>query len=310
MRPTELRRPTDDGDSDWRDAYAAVLRRRSTVLLIGGLALVGTLAYCLLTRATYESCATIRLGHVGQLGVTGEPVQRNLVEPVARAIERLHLRRFQDSCLEAAGAGTGEKDLVAILYRKSFTARQLGTTDLVRLTVRAHTEDSARRLLQATIDRLAQAHTELAAPSIQALHSMAAHVAVQLQAVQDDLAELRRLEQARNKLPPGAQFTEGAFIAGYVTSRLDAVAKLEEQKIQLEEQLSEARTYPTSVTDPVRVDPERTAPHTGRNLLIAFPLGLLVGVFVALFRESVGPLHERTRETAAPAEPVRSEKRG
>jgi uncharacterized protein involved in exopolysaccharide biosynthesis len=286
-----------------------VLRRRTSVVLIAALVLAGTLVYCLLARPTYESSATIRLGHVGQLGVTGEPVQRNLVEPVARTIERLQLRRFQDSCLEAAGAGTGESDPVARLYRKSFTARQLGTTDLIRLTVRAHTEDAARRLLQTTIDRLAQAHAELAAPSVQALHSMAAHVAAQLQEVQNDLAELRRLEQARGKLPPGTQFTEAAFIAGYVTSRLDAIARLQEQKIQLEEQLTEARTYPTSATDPVRVDPERTTPRTARNLLIAFPLGLLLGVFVALVRESVAPLHEVAREASAAAGPARAEHR-
>jgi uncharacterized protein involved in exopolysaccharide biosynthesis len=292
---------------DWSRLLGLVRRRWGSVLLVTAVTLAAALAYCLLARHTYESTAVVRVGQVGLVGPQGDP-GRALIEPIARAAERLRTRQFQDSCLQAAHESAGEYDPVARLYRRSLAARVVPNTDLISLSVRGYSKETSRKLLQATVDTLAQVHAEIAAPAIQNLHSTALQLAQQVREARDDIERLRRLDQARGNLPPGSQFSESAYVAGSLSTRLETLGRLQERQIGLEEQLNPARTYPTSAVDPARVDPDRTTPRLARALMIALAAGLLLGLFLALLRESLAPSLEAAREAPQAMPRVRDER--
>jgi LPS O-antigen subunit length determinant protein (WzzB/FepE family) len=286
--------------------------RRGLVSLFALVFAAGALALSLMSANAWESTAVVRLGQVGQTGQVGQ-AGPTLVEPIARAVSRVQMRRFQDSTLEELHLPSGENDRVARLYRRSLAAKPTTGTDLVAVEVRGFSPDEARRLLQATVDHLSRVHSEIAAPSIRNLQAQAAQVGDQLASSQNEITQMRVLEQAGQKAAGGGRFDERVYLAGVIAKRLEDVRLLTHQKDALDEQLNPARTYPTSLVDPVRVDPKPVSPKPLRNTLLALLVGGLFGAFVVflldLFRGRGAAIESAPAAAAEPIDALRRNER-
>jgi subunit length determinant Wzz-like protein len=294
------RRNDTQREIDALDLVALVWSRRlllfAAAFAAGAIALVASLA----APTVWQGRIVAQVGQVGQAGQAGQ-AGAQLVEPIARAIERFSMKDFQDSCLRKAGLSTREGDPEAELYRSSLTGVAVGNTDLIRVTVRGFSRDAIARLLKATVDQLASTHDEIAVPTIRTLRNRLDHLTAELGLAREDLARLRRREESLNGSRDPERFIETVYLQGLIATKVGEIRAFEEQKLVLDEQLSRGRTYPTAMVDRVGFDLRPVSPHVLRNVVVASLAVLALFVVALLFREAF-----RTRspaiEEAAPAE--------
>ena len=276
--------PSDPREIDLRDLAALIWRRRLPLLAATLFAAAVALAVSLLIRPVWQGGVVFQVGQVGQAGQAGQAGPQ-LVEPMPRAIERLSMKDFQDACLRDAGLSLDQEDPEAKLYRTSVTGTAVGSTDLVRLTVRGHSREAIARLLASTVKQLATAHGEIAAPTIRTLRSRLDHLNAELGSSREDLGRLRRLEDLRTSSREPERFLETVYLQGLIASKVVEIRAFEEQKLTLEEQLSPGRSYSTSIIDRVRVAPRPVSPHVIRNVVVTGLATLLLFLVVLLFVE-------------------------
>lgn len=295
--PAALARVNDMSEDEIRliDIWRILVRQKKWIIGFLALCVSGALAFVLLSRPQWEATGVIQIGQVGQPGVGQGSL---LIEPFARAIERMKLKSFEDTILASLKVSLEEDDPYARLYRSSLKLKLLPNTDLIEMKVRGYSREEAARWAEATVNHLRSVHEKLAEPSIDRLKSMLAEVKKDLQRAQDERAKLIENLVLKEKIGPRNRFSENVLLANIISNRDAVIRDLEQRRLSLEEQLSPVRTYPTSLLDQVYV-PERPAfPKKGLTLILAGLLGLMLGVFVALLADYI----QRTKADAGARE--------
>jgi uncharacterized protein involved in exopolysaccharide biosynthesis len=262
------------------DVVSVFSRHRRLILVLGLAGAIAGFLRARLLEPPFLASATLQIGQVG-LGGQGGPMAGQLVEPVARAAERLRSRSFQNAVLAKAGLPlTGSRP--ADLYRASFVARPLNNTDLIQVALLAIREEEGKRLLAATLEQLSAAHEQIARPTIQ-------HLREDIAATEKDIESTRR-ELTENKAAAGArvasagQFSERVFLGSLINANQIRLADLEMRKGVYEEQLSPQRTYPTSFLQPPSIDARSVAVQ---QALLGLVGGLMLGCFLAFALEAI-----------------------
>jgi capsular polysaccharide biosynthesis protein len=260
-------------------------RRRSLLLVWTGLWLAAALVFSWATPNVWEGEGVLEIGQVGQSGQVGQ-AGFQLVEPVARVVERLSSRGFQDSVLSDLGIPTGDDDPAAKLYRRSAKVRAIPGTDLVQLSVQTHSPESCRKALEITAQRLRVIHDELAAPITRVLREQLARVDGDLDQARSELTRLRSLEE-KGAQQRAENLFSSLYLRGLIEGRISDVRNFQDQKLWLEEKLNPSRTHSTSLFGPVHVSSNPVAPRTVRNVVVAVCGALAAGLLLILVHEGL-----------------------
>lgn len=259
------------------EIWQVLVRQKKWVIGIPVLALIAAAAVSVLIPPVWE--ATL-VGQVGQVG-------QQLIEPVARVVERIKQKPFQSEVLTSAGITNDEANSKANLYRDSIKVQMLPNTDLIEIKVRGYSREEAKRNAEATLDRLAKLHEPLAKPSIQRLTQQMERVKQKINELQEARESLKNPQPHKSKADSGNRFMGSIIQTNLLVQTAGELRNLEQLELSYEEQLSPLRTYPTSRIDSTYVSEKPVAPKKGLIVVLSGVLGLMVGIFAAFVLNAI-----------------------
>lgn len=280
VRQFEREAGSNDGVLTMAELWRILISRRQWVFGLPVLLGLIALAHGLLTPPQWEAAAIIQVGRIPQVRQANPDPNGGLIEPVAKAIERLKLATFRDGTLLALGVGT--QDPKAGLYRDTLRLRQLPNTDLIELRIRAFSPEDARKFVRVTVERLAVIHGQVAQPTLLHLRSLLEEVERELDQATVARGVLNSTASRKDRPSPGERFSESVLLASILEARDDQIRRLKERRLLLIESLDPQRAFQTSLIDDVFVPRTPAWPRTGLSVALAAAAGLLAGVTIAL----------------------------
>lgn len=273
------------------DLWQILVRRKWWVLATPLIAVIAAVVAVISIKPQWEATAAIRVGSVGQVGQVGQGGQT--IEPVARTVERMKLKSFEDVVLTDLGYPLDEKNPEAHLFRGSLTVRALPNTDLIEITVRGYSPEDAKRAAEATVSYLQKSHDQLAAPTVQRLRQLLAQVEREITQTEAEKEKTLKIAGLKDGAVAEAGFMENVVLANIVIQRDGELRELEQVKTFYEEQLGPLRTYPTSLIERISVSENPVVPKKSLIILLVGIFGLVLGVMLA-FLSNVLQLNRRS----------------
>lgn len=265
-----------------RDLWRVLVKHKKWVLGIPVLSVLIAFISVSLMKPVWEASAAIQGGRVNQVSI----------EPAARSIERMKLKTFGDAVLTELKISLDEDNPQARLYRNSLNLKVLGSTDLIRLQVRAYSRQEAISGIEATVNQLRKIHQQMAESSLSLLRQQLAKLKKDIQQVQE---ERDGLDNLRLKEGPGYRFTDKITLSQMLHSKNAELRGFEDRRFALEEQLGPGRTYATSLLDRVYAGEKPVPPQKLLVLVLSAVAGLLIGMLVAFllnYIKSATPIAE------------------
>jgi len=240
-------------------------------LVIG---LVCALAFSHLAKRQWEANAWILIGQVGQV----PPGQDPKVEPIQRVLERLQFVPFQNEVLQRVGLGLKSPD--AGLFRKSMKLEPLPYAGpLVKITLRATSQQLASQLATATVEQLRAVHQKLSETPLALAHARLGEVQSSLSAT---MAERDHLQQAAAPGSNGKPALDPAIASVLLSAKNDEVRNLEQARSDIAARLSSSYTYETSLMWPVYVPDRPAFPNPVLTWGVGMLFGLCLGGLIAV----------------------------
>lgn len=268
-----------DDEISFFDLWQILVRRKWLVLATTLLTVVAAVVATILIKPQWEATAAIRIGAVGQIGQVGQSAQ--IIEPVARVVERMQLKPFEDAVL-ANFSHTDQNNPEAALYRNSLKVNALPDTDLVEIKIRGYSREGAKRAVAATVNHLYNLHKEMAAPTVQRMTQLLAQIEQEITQTKADQEKLLKITGLKDKKIVDTRFMENIMLANILIIQRDSeLRRLEQTEMGYEEQLGPMHTYPTSLIERISVSEEPVAPKKTLIILLAGVLGLFLGIMAA-----------------------------
>jgi uncharacterized protein involved in exopolysaccharide biosynthesis len=234
--------------------------------------LVAVFAFLRVATPQWQADAWIQIGQVGAAPTGQDP----RAEPLQRVLERLKLIPFQNQVLQSIGIG--ERTSEGRLYRHSVKLEPLPYAGpLIKLSVRAHSPELAKKLAEATVDQLKTIHHD--AESMQLNFARARLAQVQ--------ADLQQATAERDHLQQVATQKKDDFAGLLLTSKNEDIRDLQQTRSDLEARLSSTYTYDTSLMWPVYVPENPAFPNPALTWGAGGVLGLFLGALAAVWRNAL-----------------------
>jgi capsular polysaccharide biosynthesis protein len=211
-----------------------------------------------------------------------------MIEPVARTVERMKLKSFEDAVLADLGYPLDWKNPEAALYRGSLKARALPNTDLIVITVRGYSRKDAKRSAEATVAYLRKIHDEMAAPTVQRLRQRLVQIEWEIAKTRAEKEKILKIAGLKDKaIAAEAGLMESLTLANFMFQRDSELRGLEEAKVVYEEQLGSMHTYPTALIEKISVSENPVTPKKAMIIPLAGILGLILGMMTAFLSNAV-----------------------
>jgi len=234
--------------------------------------LAAVFVFMRVAKPQWQADAWIQIGQVGAAPTGQDPK----AEPLQRVLERMKLIPFQNETL--ASIGIGPRTPEGQLYRHSLKLEPLPYAGpLIKLSVRAHSPELARKLAEATVDELKTIHHDAEATTLNFARARLAQVQTDLQQV---TAERDHLQQVATQ-------TKDSFAGLLLTSKSDEIRDLQQTRSDLEARLSSTYTYDTSLMWPVYVPENAAFPNPALTWGAGGVLGLFLGTLAAVWRSAL-----------------------
>ncbi|MGN6323414.1 MAG: Wzz/FepE/Etk N-terminal domain-containing protein [Dyella sp.] len=254
------------------DMWRILQREWRWFLAVLVVVLAAVFVFLRVAKPQWQADAWIQIGQVGAAPAGQDPK----AEPLQRVLERLKLIPFQNQTLQSIGIG--ERTAEGRLYRHSFKLEPLPYAGpLIKLSVRAHSPELAKKLAEATVEQLKTVHHD--AESMQLNFARA-----RLAQVQEDL---QQVTAERDHLQQVATQTKDGFAGLLLTSKSDEIRSLQQARSDLEARLSSTYTYDTSLMWPVYVPENPTFPSPVLTWGSGGVLGLFLGTLAAVWRNAL-----------------------
>lgn len=267
------------------EIWQVLVRQKKWVLGIPALALIAAAAVSALIPPVWEATLVGQIGQIGQIGQVGQAGTQ--IETAANAVERIKQKPFQGEVLASMGIPLDEENPKGKLYRDTLTVKILKDTNLIEIKVRGHSREEAKRNAEATLDRLAKLHEELAKPTIQRQAQQMERVKQEINELREERESIKNTQQNKSKTDSGGRFMESIIQANILVQRDRELRNLEQLKLSYEEQLSPLRTYTTARIDSTYVSESPVAPKKGLIVVLSSVLGLMAGIFAAFVLNAI-----------------------
>ena len=134
---------------------------------------------------------------------------------------------------------------------------------------------------------LSKIHGQIAEPSISRLKSLSAQVAGDIERVRKERERVLKTLETNSKLGAADSFSQNVLLASVLQAQDSELRTLEERKLTLDENLSAAKTYPTSVIDDIYVFDKPVFPKKTLVVLLSAVIGLILGILAAFVVEGL-----------------------
>ena len=261
------------------DVWAIFVREWRWFVAALVLSLLIAFALTRLLANQWEATAWIRIAQVGVVPAGEDPK----VEPLLRVIERLNLQSFQNDVMRSVGFSPDARE--SKLYRETLQLEPMPYAGpLIRLKLRAHSRQLARRLAEATVAQLGALHRNLEAEPL-------AQARQRLQQVRNDLreavAERDRLMKSASAGTGRDGLSGSALDNMLLNGKQQEIRNLQVTLGDLTTRLSPAYTYGTSLMWPVYAPARPAFPNRALIWVIAVVVGLGLGAFAATARNAM-----------------------
>jgi len=163
---------------------------------------------------------------------------------------------------------------------------------VITLTARSPTPEGATELLREIVDRLQSRHGEYIKAFRSELQERISRISQRISFIGEQQG---RFEAKLGELDSNTSAAIGALLT--LEQRLfNQLPRLEERQAELQGQLSQRLTQPTEVISEPTASSSPVEPKTRLVLALAAVLGLMLGVFVAFFREFLARVSEAGEE--------------
>lgn len=264
------------------DLWDILVRRRWWVLGVWALTLLVAASYLVVTQPVFESRTVIRIGRVADGLVTPEPMQQS---DGGRRVARGGALPLTLELKERYQVGEPGRELP---YLKS--VKQEGD-DVLVLVAEAHTAAEAQQFLQSSIQELLAEQQDRYESGRELQETSLAGIEAQIQTVEQQIARLDEMVNSANV--DNAVKAFAILQRGSLQTELPA---LHEQRLRLQYDLSELKTYPTRVVREPTLATTASAPRKGLILALALALGGMLGCMAAFFSEFVKQARNRGRQ--------------
>lgn len=279
--------PTPDNKEEgiivtFEDVVEFVQRHVKKIIFLSVVGLLIGIGVTYIVPRQWEATGVLQVGQVANEGTTA-PVPPTLIEPTARAIERLRIPQFTDAVLQRLGLGVGpEEGADAALIRNSLKSTMLAGSDLIQFSVRGFSPDQAKRAAAAISDELTRIHGGLMRPSVDRLNADLQEVALGLTREDKRRDMLSNLVRNREQVNAAGKFSENVLLSEMVNENEKALRFLRFRKNTLQELLSQERTYNTHLLGPVEASRRHVFPHKSLFGAAGLAIGLLVSLLLGI----------------------------
>lgn len=268
-------------DISLRDLWRILIDQKKWLIGIPIACVFLTIVGILLSKPTWEATAVIQIGQIGQSGA-GQGLQ--LIEPPARAIERMKMKSFADGVLAYLKISLAPRDPTARLFRTSLSLKALGTSDLIQVRVRGYSPEEAATWGSAVVDQISAAHEKLTQPTIGRLNTQLAELKKQMQMIENERVNLSKIVSITAAKSGVSNFSENLLFSNLLVQKNAELRDFEMRLLAVNEQLSSIQAYPTSLVDRVYVPEQPASPKKWLMIMLAAIVGLILGVIVAFLR--------------------------
>lgn len=230
----------------------------------------GLIALIALTFQTpkFEAKAKIEIGQVSRFSQFNKGTgDIQLIESLDQATIRILSPSFINKAIQNLNLDPEELSENIPLFTSSIETIPLRNTSLIEVTVLGRTKETTKRFISSIANLLISQQEEIAKPFISNLEN-------QLKKTNDELININKdtLALQQSLIDQYKPLTAVLLQNKYTDKR-----ELEERKSFLEEQLSNARTFPTKLFSEIEV----SGPQS-HNKIIVTVLAILAGLFVAV----------------------------
>lgn len=262
-----------------------ILRHKYRLL---GLPLLGAVIAVLVTFALPKQWQATTIMQVGQLfySTQNDQPQLAVIEPTARAVERVRLEQFQDAVLKRLNLPTAPNvNQDSDLLRASINARLIRNAELLEISVRGTSPEMAQRVIQAYQEQLMLEHLKLAEPSLQRIAAENSQVARDVADAESRQKQLNALAMERAKEGARGQFSESVLLNQLIDRNDKELRDLKRRASYLREQSSPERTFNTRPMGGIDVTKRPVWPRKLNFLIIGGAIGFALGLGWSLLRE-------------------------
>lgn len=278
MRDSEI---FDQDEVSLRDLWRILAHQKKWVVGIPILCVILSGVITFLSKPKWEATAVVQIGQINQSGA-GQNLQ--LIEPPARAVERMKLKSFEDDVLANLKIPVTPGDQNGQLFRTSLALKALGTTDLIQIRVRGYTPDQAALWGRAVVDRISAIHQNLVRQTVERLENQLAQLNRQMHGIEEDRDKLSQIDSTSAGRTGDSKFSQELLLSNLLVQKNAELRDFEMRRLAVNEQLSTIRAYPTTLIDRVYVPEKPASPKKLLTVLLAAIVGLMLGIVVAFLR--------------------------
>lgn len=277
---------SQDNEITLYEIYRVISQHKYLVISFPIIAMAIALIVSNAIKPQWEAIALIRIGQIG--------TQQQLIEPTARAIERIKLESYKAKVLSKLGLPPSRENAESALYLDKLKVEVGADKGLIRITTRGHSPEQAKQFAEMAQSTLAEQHAELAAPSIKRLTEQVQQLRKEL-ALEASQQEIAKKILAKNLDSP-EKFMANIVLTNATYQREKGIRSLKWELQDSEEQLDPLKTFPTSLLQDVYVTDKPVMPVIKWIIPLAGIFGLLAGLFFAFLS------HNLRAPTIAPTE--------
>lgn len=287
----------EDFPAGLRVEQIALFVRRHALVLLGAAAIGAASGYVgtRLVPSEWQARTVLQIGQVTRtlVGPNGASTATMPIELPPRSVERLQLPQFENQVLRNLGLPLSrfESDATALL-RDSTLVTLLRAADLVSVSVRGYSPETARRYAQAYQERLIEEHAALLKPSLDRAKAEIDQAQAALSTLQARRVQLNSASDKRSN--PDGKFAEHVLLNQLQRANDDEIHAVEFRVQALQEDLNPLRTFnsrPMAATIDVSERPVFPKPSVfvGLGILIGLVVGASIGLVADWRRRGIAP---------------------
>ncbi|MCF7888041.1 MAG: hypothetical protein K9L76_02055, partial [Candidatus Omnitrophica bacterium] len=249
-----------DDEINLRDYINVLIKRKVTIFVAFFICVAAVAFYSFTAPEIYRVEETIRIGQVdGSLISKAEAIRlirsKNTLQPVVEALD---------------------KDLSLSGLKKSLKIEEVKGTDFLSISINHKNPQRAIEILKNTADNFIKYGNSLYAKKIKLLEERMEALEIQKQSIKKEINSLQGV--IKDKVTP-----DYPLIQNTLTSYEAIYSQLDDKIYALKVKLTNAKKF--ELFEPPLEPKSPISPKKKQNIAIAGILGLMLGVFIAFFRE-------------------------
>lgn len=249
-----------DDEINLCDYINVLIKRKVTILIVFFLCVAVAAIYSFTTPKIYKVEETIRIGQINDSLISKEEAIRlirskNILQPVVEALN---------------------KDLSLSGLKETIKIKEVKGTNFLSVSINHKSPQRAIEILKNTADNFIEYGNNLYAKKIKLLEERMETLETQKQSVKREINSLQGV--IKDKITP-----DYPLIQNTLTNYEEIYSKLDEETYSLKNKLADARKF--ELFEPPLEPENPISPKKKQNIAIAAVIGLMLGVFVAFFRE-------------------------